>query len=159
MYEKIINEITLYSKLNHRNIIKLKDVLLTHDQTYLILEHCNCENLLEFLCKYQKLFKHNPTMKVTQILFTQIIEGLYYMFTQKCIHRDLKLDNIMLSKTSDFLQSINIDEKKLNDFMIAPSIEQEQKDEDLIIDFCKKSPEFWNISYTKNEKGQEDVQK
>ena len=149
--QKIINEITLYSKLNHRNIIKLKDVLLTRDQTYLILEHCNCENLLEFLCKYQKLFKHNPTMKVTQILFTQIIEGLYYMFTQKCIHRDLKLDNIMLSENTNLNMSININQKKIQSYIFQSDITEEQFNKKLYFDLPQMQPTYWDNEFISDE--------
>jgi serine/threonine protein kinase len=145
-------EILLYYKLHHKNIVRIKDVISTSSKIYIFLEYCDSGNLETFQSNYYETFHHTPTLTVVQTLFKQIIQGFSYMASQKCVHRDIKLDNIMLSKTSDFLQSININEKKLNDFMIAPSIEQEQTDEDLIIDFCKKSPEFWNISYTKNEK-------
>ena len=149
---RVQSEILLYYKLHHKNIVRVKDIVATSSKIYIFLEYCDSGNLQTFQSNYYETFHHTPTLTVVQTLFKQIIQGFSYMASQKCVHRDIKLDNIMLSKTSDFLQSININEKKLNDFMIVPSIEQEQTDEDLIIDFCKKSPEFWNISYTKNEK-------
>ena len=149
--QRIINEITLYSKLNHRNIVKLKDVLLTQDQTYLILEHCNCENLENFLCKYRELFKHNPTMKVTQILFTQIIEGLYYMFTQKCIHRDVKMANIMLSENTNLNMSINVNPEKIQSYIFQTDIIEEQLNKKLYFDLPQIQPTYWDNEFISDE--------
>ena len=149
--QKIINEISLYSKLKHRNIIKLKDVLLTQDETYLILEHCNCENLQEFQSKYKEVFKHNPTMKVTQIIFTQIIEGLYYMSTEKCIHRDLKLDNIMLSENQSLNMSININDKKIESYFLQSDIIKEKIDNNLYFDIPQMHPKYWDNEFISDE--------
>ena len=146
------SEILLYYKLNHKNIVRVKDIIATSSKIYIFLEYCDSGNLQTFQKNYYETFHHTPTLAVVQILFKQIIQGMSYMASQNCIHRDIKLDNIMLSKTSDFLKSIKINENKLDAFINNPTIEKEQKDEDLISDFCKKSPEFWNISYTKDEK-------
>lgn len=141
--QKLINEISLYSKLNHPNIIKLKDVILTQDQTYLIIEYCNCENLLEFLENYNLIFKHNPTMTVTQIIFSQIIEGLYYMSTQKCVHRDIKLDNIMITEKENFQMSINMNEDKIKSYIAQDDIKEEKYDNKLYFDIPKMNPKYW----------------
>ena len=150
--QHIINEITLYYKLNHRNIIKLKDILLTQDNTYLLLEYCNCENLLEFMNNYKRIFMHNPTLKVTQIIFAQIIEGLYYMSTQQCAHRDLKLENIMLSENLSLNMSINMSDQKIESYISQDDIKQEKYDNKLYFNIPQMKPKYWDNEFIKDEK-------
>ena len=152
-YQKhFLSEILLYYKLRHKHVVRLKDLLMTSSNIYIFLEYCDSESLQTFQTNYSETFHHTPTLAVVQILFKQIVQGFSYMASQRCVHRDIKLDNIMLSKTSEFLQSINLNEEILKDFITNSMIEKERRDEDLVMDFCQKKPELWNISYTKSEK-------
>ena len=92
------SEILLYYKLNHKNIVRVKDIIATSSKIYIFLEYCDSGNLQTFQKNYYETFHHTPTLAVVQILFKQIIQGMSYMASQNCIHRDIKLDNIMLSK-------------------------------------------------------------
>ncbi len=99
--EKFIREIRLTYKLKHKNIIKLHDIIKTKSNIYLFLEYCDGETLDSFLKNYKKSFNHLIPMELIQFFAKQIIEGMYYMYKKKCVHRDLKLENIMISQNSN----------------------------------------------------------
>ena len=93
-------ELKLLHGLNHLNIIKISGIEKTVNNTYLILEYCNGGNLYEYLtfCKQ----KNNSPLAENEIQFVirQIINGLEYMHKNKIIHRDIKLENILLNFNS-----------------------------------------------------------
>ena len=87
--EKFIREIRLTYKLKHKNIIKLHDIIKTKSNIYLFLEYCDGETLDSFLKNYKKSFNHLIPMELIQFFAKQIIEGMYYMYKKKCVHRDI----------------------------------------------------------------------
>ena len=54
-----------------------------------------CGDLLSFIRKRSKL-----TESSAKIIFKQIIEGLRYIHSNKIVHRDIKLDNILIDLTN-----------------------------------------------------------
>lgn len=57
----------------------------------LVMELCAGGDLLNFVRKRKKL-----TEDVARIIFKQLIDGLGYIHSKSIIHRDIKLDNILL---------------------------------------------------------------
>ena len=104
--ELLKNELKIMKKLRHPNIIKLKRVIRTNEHLYFILELCDGENLDSFLKNYQRLFNCLPPVHLIQHFMKQIVSAICYMHQNNMIHRDLKLENIMLSFS---------DEENLND--------------------------------------------
>jgi len=102
LYYKFGKMLKLHYKLNHKNIIKIIDVKRTEDYLYLIMEFCSGENLLSFNKNYFNLFNKNLSLKIIQFFVKQIIDALYYMARKKCMHRDIKLENIMLTLNKEF---------------------------------------------------------
>ena len=85
----IKNEIDVLKKLNHPNIVKIYEFYDIKDNYYLITE----------LCKYGDLYnyiKFTFSEKQLCVLFYQVFSGLIYLHENKIIHRDLKLENIMI---------------------------------------------------------------
>jgi serine/threonine-protein kinase ULK/ATG1 len=98
--ENFKRELKLLHGLNHGNIIKIVGVEKTVNNIYLILEYCNGGNLYEYTYYYRKEFNSPlPEKKVQQILI-QLIEGLEYMHNCKTVHRDIKLENILINFNS-----------------------------------------------------------
>ena len=95
------NEIAILKELNHKNIVKLEDVKITQNHYYLVMEFCNGGTLTECLRKYQKKYGKPFSEEIVQYLMKQIISAIRYIHNRHIIHRDLKLDNILVHFNSE----------------------------------------------------------
>ena len=94
---RIKRELINLHKLKHKNIIQIKGYEATKNNTYIALEYCNGGNLLQYQKFYQKTTKTTLNEFYIQKLMKQITAGLEYMHSKKIIHRDIKLENILLN--------------------------------------------------------------
>ena len=106
------NEIKILTNTNHPNIIKLYKVMNDAQNTkytYLILEYCNGGSLQNNLDQYKSKYKKPFSVKLVQKIMKNILSGLKYLHDKGIIHRDLKLDNILVKYQNEIdLQNINI---------------------------------------------------
>ena len=100
---QLFNEISLLRKLDHKNIIKLYRVYEDLENVYLILELVASGNLLQKVVNQKKFGNED-----IQLFIKTLFEVLHYIHSQGIIHRDLKLENILMSSN-----------KSLNDFKLA----------------------------------------
>ena len=122
------NEIAILKEMNHKNIVKLADVKVTKTNYYLVMEYCNGGSLSECLKKYQKKNDKPFSEEIVQHLMRQIIEGMKYVHNHNIIHRDLKLDNILVHFNSEKEKdSLNMMKAiiKIIDFGFATHIKKE----------------------------------
>ena len=91
---KIKNEINILSKLRHPFINQILDSFETDKHIFIIMEYV-CGDLLGFIRKRGKLSE-----SISKLIFKQIIEGLKYIHKKKIVHRDIKLDNILIDLTN-----------------------------------------------------------
>ena len=93
--KKIMNEIEVL-KLLKKNIFctKIFDTFQTESHILIVMEFI-CADLLNYIRKREKLNE-----KISKNIFKQIILGLKYMQKKKIVHRDIKLDNILLNLTN-----------------------------------------------------------
>ncbi|KAF7246799.1 Serine/threonine-protein kinase ICK [Varanus komodoensis] len=89
-------------KLNHANVVKLKEVIRENDHLYFIFEYMK-ENLYQLMKERNKLF---PESTVRNIMY-QILQGLAFIHKHGFFHRDLKPENLLcmgpeLVKIADF---------------------------------------------------------
>ena len=97
------NEIAILRELKyHRNIVKLEDVKMTKKHYYLVMEYCNGGSLSDCLKKYQNKTGKPFTQEIVQFLMKQIINVMKYIHSVGIIHRDLKLDNILVNFDSEY---------------------------------------------------------
>lgn len=96
LYDNFKRELQLLQRLNHENIIKIVGLEKTVNNTYLILEYCNGGSLFEYLLYHNNVLKSPIPEKNIQYILNQIIKGLEYMHRNKTIHRDIKLENILI---------------------------------------------------------------
>ena len=117
--KKIQYETELMKRFNHKNITKILEVF--HDEEYMliIMEYINGENLFSFVKKRRKLSE-----KLAKFLFRQIILGIEHIHSKNVVHRDIKLENIMI----DFNNTI-----KICDFGIGKVLKSE---DELLYDKC-----------------------
>ncbi len=83
--------------LKHPNIIQILDYLNNKNTNYIILEYCNGGNLGEYVKKYINKNKAPLNEFFIQKLLRQIAPALEYMHSKNIIHRDIKLENILLN--------------------------------------------------------------
>ncbi len=89
--KKILYETNLMKKLNHPNITKILELFESEKYILLIMEYINGGNLFSFVKKRRKLSE-----KTSKFLFKQIILGIKYIHSMNIVHRDIKLENILI---------------------------------------------------------------
>jgi len=87
-----LKEANLLGRLQHPNIIQIYTVIEKGPDLYLIFEFVDGETLKDILAKHGAL-PFDQTLGVLQ----GVCEALHYAHTRLIIHRDLKLENIMLT--------------------------------------------------------------
>ena len=96
-----INELTILKEINHKNIVRLETIKHTIHNYYIITEYCNGGGLSDCLKKYKTLYGRAFSEEIVQHLMRQIVEALKYLHKIKIIHRDIKLDNILVNFESE----------------------------------------------------------
>ncbi|XP_037135423.1 serine/threonine-protein kinase MAK isoform X5 [Syngnathus acus] len=103
-WEECINlrEVKSLKKLNHANVVKLKEVIRENDHLYFVFEYMK-ENLYQLMKDRRKLF---PESVIRNISF-QILQGLSFIHKHGFFHRDMKPENLLcmgpeLVKIADF---------------------------------------------------------
>ncbi|KAM3928854.1 serine/threonine-protein kinase MAK isoform 2-T2 [Leptodactylus fuscus] len=97
-----LREVKSLKKLNHANVVKLKEVIRENDQLYFVFEYMK-ENLYQLMKDRNKLF---PESVIRNIMY-QILQGLAFIHKHGFFHRDMKPENLLcmgpeLVKIADF---------------------------------------------------------
>ncbi|XP_022161206.1 serine/threonine-protein kinase MAK-like [Myzus persicae] len=97
-----LREVKSLKKLNHANLIKLREVIRENDTLYFVFEYMK-ENLYQLMRSQSKFF---PEQSIRNILY-QILQGLAFMHRHGFFHRDMKPENLLccgpeLVKIADF---------------------------------------------------------
>ena len=95
------NEIKILKEVDHPNIIKLYEVKETTQFFYLIMELCNGGSLADRLEEYIKKNKKPFPEETVQYLMKQIMSAINYLHSRNILHRDIKLDNILVNFDND----------------------------------------------------------
>ena len=101
-------EINILKALRHENIIRLEEVKMTNNNYYVVMEFLNGGDLKSCLKKYMSIHNTPFPEEIVQYLMKQIVSAIAYIHSMNVIHRDLKLENIMVNFDSD------IDKQNLN---------------------------------------------
>ena len=121
-----LDEIKILQELNHKNIIKLITIKQTVTDYYIISEYYNGGGLSGILKQYKVMYGKPFPENIVQHLMRQILDALIYLHQRKIIHRDLKLDNLLINFNSDEdknnLNLLNA-ELKIVDFGFATYLE------------------------------------
>ncbi|XP_022716881.1 cyclin-dependent kinase F-4-like isoform X5 [Durio zibethinus] len=94
-WEECVNlrEVKSLRRMNHPNIVKLKEVIRENDILYFVFEYMEC-NLYQLMKDREKLFSE---VEIRNWCF-QVFQGLAYMHQRGYFHRDLKPENLLVSK-------------------------------------------------------------
>ena len=96
-FKYLTNEINIMHNLNHPNIIKFVQVKKTKKHYYIVMEFCNGGELEKALEKYQLKYGKPFSEEIVQHLMRQIISAFKYMHENNIMHRDIKLENILVN--------------------------------------------------------------
>jgi protein-serine/threonine kinase len=96
--QKLIREISILQSLNHRYIVKLWEVLETELYIGMIMEYASGGELFGHILA-RKYLKEPEACKY----FTQLIIGVSYLHNHGIVHRDLKLENLLLDKDRNLI--------------------------------------------------------
>lgn len=99
----LTNEIAALRRCSHPSITRLIAHYSDNHAEYLLLEECTGGDLLEYLMG-------KGAMAVTDIsfLFQQVLQGLAYIHDHDIIHRDMKLENLLLVDNDDISKGLRI---------------------------------------------------
>ena len=138
--KKILSETDLMKKLNHPNVTKILEMFEDDEYILIAMEYINGGNLFSFVKKRRKLSE-----KTAKFLFRQIILGIKHIHSKKIVHRDIKLENILIDLNNNI---------KICDFGIGRILKNEKQ---LLYDKCGTpmymAPEILLSSKTKGYEG------
>ena len=141
---EIKNEINILKKLSHPNIVKIYEFFDTILYYYLVTEYCKKGELFSYI-------KNRFSERQLAVLFYQVFSGLCYLHEKKIIHRDLKLENIMVSDVEkDVLTGEEYFWIKIIDFGTAKIFEKNKTEKSIIGSSYYIAPEVLRQKY--NEK-------
>lgn len=89
----VVREVFYHRQFDYLYITKLYEVIVTETKVWMALEFCPGKELYEHLLSLQRI----PLEECSR-LFAQIVGAVYYAHSLNCVHRDLKLENILLDK-------------------------------------------------------------
>ncbi|KAM9418039.1 serine/threonine-protein kinase MAK-like isoform 3-T3 [Salvelinus alpinus] len=98
-----LREVKSLKKLNHANVVKLKEVIRENDHLYFVFEYMK-ENLYQLMKdRENKMFTEN---EIRNIMF-QVLSGMAFVHKHGFFHRDMKPENLLcmgpeLVKIADF---------------------------------------------------------
>ncbi|CAK4029282.1 serine threonine- kinase [Lecanosticta acicola] len=89
----LAREIHHHRQFAHPHIARLYEVIVTESLVWLVLEYCPGDELYNHLLKHGRM-----SADKVQKIFTQLVGAVSYVHAKGCVHRDLKLENILLDK-------------------------------------------------------------
>lgn len=99
----MFTEAQTLKNLNHRNIVKILNCFtLKNMQVALVMEYLQGGELKDYVISKNQLDEEEA-----REFFKQLAEAVYYLHREKLIHRDLKLENILLESNTSKTIKVN----------------------------------------------------
>lgn len=96
-------EIELLAKLKHPLIIKLRGSVVTDTRAYIVLDYCPGGDLFMLASMHRPLL----TPFLVRRIFAELVTAVHFLHINNIIHRDLKLENILLRLPPEQLTKAN----------------------------------------------------
>ncbi|CAI5743714.1 unnamed protein product [Peronospora destructor] len=96
LYDVLRREVAIMKKLNHRNVVRLVEVIddPNSQKMYLVQEYVQ-HSLMEEVTQARRLIE-----PIARNYMRDLLTGLQYLHFHKVIHRDIKPENILVSSDS-----------------------------------------------------------
>ncbi|KAE8323411.1 hypothetical protein BDV39DRAFT_195884 [Aspergillus sergii] len=95
---KIYREISILRDLSHPNIVRLHEMVETDKHIGIIMEYASGGELFDHILNNRYL-KDNSARR----LFAQLVSGVGYLHKKGIVHRDLKLENLLLDRNRNII--------------------------------------------------------
>jgi len=95
---KIYREISILRTLSHPNIVRLHEMVETDRHIGIILEYASGGELFDYIL-HHRFLKDPPACR----LFAQLVSGVGYLHKKGIVHRDLKLENLLLDRNRNII--------------------------------------------------------
>ena len=140
---EIKDEIEILKKLDHPDIVRIIESFNTRNSYILITEYCEEGELFDQV-------KNQLSETQIAVIFRQLLSGLAYLHSNNIVHRDLKLENILIheiekSKTTGE-DLFNI---KIIDFGTARIFDKNNKPQSIVGSSYYIAPEVLRQKYNK----------
>lgn len=97
-FAKIYREVAILRGVQHPNIVRLIDKVETDRHIGIILEYASGGELFDYILNHRYLKDHSARR-----LFAQLISGVGYLHKKGIVHRDLKLENLLLDRNRNII--------------------------------------------------------
>ncbi|KAF7549801.1 hypothetical protein G7Z17_g6126 [Cylindrodendrum hubeiense] len=97
-FAKIYREVAILRGVSHPNIVRLIDKVETDRHIGIILEYASGGELFDYILNHRYLKDHSARR-----LFAQLISGVGYLHKKGIVHRDLKLENLLLDRNRNII--------------------------------------------------------
>ncbi|XP_066206307.1 sperm motility kinase 3A-like [Saccopteryx leptura] len=109
---KVFREVELLKSLNHPNVIKLVEVIVTDSTLFIVMEYVSGGDLSNYLPSNRL-----STESEARHIFRQLILAVQYCHRVGIVHRDLKLENILVDAHRNI---------KVTDFGLGRKVEKDE---------------------------------
>ena len=93
MSASLTREIHHHRQLHHPHITQLYEVIATETNIWLVTELCSGGELFNYLAEKGRLSEEE-----TRVIFGQLCLAVAYVHSKGIVHRDLKLENVLLDE-------------------------------------------------------------
>ncbi|KAF7955309.1 uncharacterized protein EAE97_000568 [Botrytis byssoidea] len=90
-----LREVEILSKLNHPNIIRIERAFLSNDRLYMFTELAAAGDLYTYFDSCDNRLEDAPARLITR----QIALALEYLHSKGIAHRDVKMENVLITNT------------------------------------------------------------
>ena len=150
--------------INHPNIVNLIEVKESEEKLYIVEEYCNGGGLDKFVEKYKAENKKGLPEEMVQYIMRQILSAMEYLSNKEVMHRQIKLDNILIHyndeddrknnnimkatiKLIDFSFAIILKKGELTDTILGSPINMSPT----LLHKLNNDPEYKNVGYDEKE--------
>lgn len=94
-----LREIRMLKQLKHPNLVSLLEVFRRKRRLHLVFEYCH-HTVLHELDRYQRGFPDRVPEPLVKNITWQTLQAVNFCHKHNCIHRDVKPENILITKHS-----------------------------------------------------------
>lgn len=92
------NEVQLLMRLDHPNVIKTYQVIDSEEECYVVMQYASGGEMMEYLAMRGALSEREAKK-----FFSQLVSGLDHIHAASIVHRDMKLENLLLDEKNNLL--------------------------------------------------------